>query len=73
MRFDEYTEKHGLAVSPVERFAGLVVEVGVPRGWEPFDSAVGVRVGLSHRPVHRRVWRQRRVDDASSPGRFGPC
>lgn len=28
MRFDEYTEKHGLAVSPVERFAGLVVEVG---------------------------------------------
>ncbi|MDV3218538.1 hypothetical protein [Mycobacterium avium] len=44
MRFDEYTEKHGLAVSPVERFAGLVVEVGVPRGWEPFDSAVGVRV-----------------------------
>lgn len=28
MRFDEYTEKHGLAVSSVERFAGLVVEVG---------------------------------------------
>lgn len=44
MRFDEYLEEHGVAVSPVDRFAGLVVRVGVPRGWEPFDSAVGARV-----------------------------
>ena len=44
MRFDVFTEKQSLAVSPVDRFAGLVVEVGVPRGWEPFDSAVGARV-----------------------------
>ncbi|BCO36858.1 hypothetical protein BMW24_011025 [Mycobacterium heckeshornense] len=44
MRFDEFTEKHGLAVSPVNRFAGFLVEVGVPKGWEPFDSAPGVRV-----------------------------
>lgn len=44
MRFDEFIEKHGVAVSPVDRFAGLVVEVGVPQGWEPFDSAVGARV-----------------------------
>ncbi|BBY08021.1 LpqN/LpqT family lipoprotein [Mycobacterium noviomagense] len=44
MRFDEYTEKHGLAVSPVDEFAGFIVEVGVPPGWEPFDSAPGVRV-----------------------------
>nr|WP_231986743.1 hypothetical protein [Mycobacterium sp. 852002-40037_SCH5390672] len=31
-------------MSPVDRFAGFVVEVGVPPGWEPFDSAVGARV-----------------------------
>jgi hypothetical protein len=37
-------EEHGLAVSPVDRFAGFFVEVGVPPGWEPFDSAIGVRV-----------------------------
>jgi hypothetical protein len=44
MRFDEYVEKHSLAVSPANRFAGFIVEVGVPPGWEPFDSAAGVRV-----------------------------
>jgi len=44
MRFDEFVNKHGLAVSPVDQFAGLVVQVGVPPGWEPFDSAPGVRV-----------------------------
>ncbi|GAB1815687.1 hypothetical protein MUNTM_47260 [Mycobacterium sp. MUNTM1] len=44
MRFDEFIEQRGLAVFPVDRFAGLVVGVGLPRGWEPFDSAVGVRV-----------------------------
>jgi hypothetical protein len=44
MRFDDFVKKHGLAVSPVNRFAGFIVEVGVPPGWEPFDSAAGVRV-----------------------------
>lgn len=44
MRFDEFVERHGLAVSPVNRFAGFIVEVGVPPGWEPFDSTVGLRV-----------------------------
>jgi hypothetical protein len=44
MRFDEFVESHGLAVSPVNRFDGFLVEVRVPPGWEPFDSAVGVRV-----------------------------
>jgi len=44
MRFDEFVNKRGLAVFPVDRFAGLVVQVGVPPGWEPFDSAPGVRV-----------------------------
>jgi len=44
MRFDEFVVQHGLAVSPVNRFAGFLVEVGVPPGWKPFESAVGVRV-----------------------------
>jgi len=44
MRFDEFVQKRGLVVSPVDRFAGLFVEVRVPPGWEPFDSAIGVRV-----------------------------
>jgi hypothetical protein len=44
MRFDEFVEKHAVPVSPVDRFAGLVVEIGVPPGWEPFDSAPGVHV-----------------------------
>jgi hypothetical protein len=44
MRFDEFTEKHGLAVFPVDRFDGFIVEVGVPPGWEPFDSAAGLKV-----------------------------
>ncbi|EUA54619.1 hypothetical protein I553_1328 [Mycobacterium xenopi 4042] len=46
MRFDEFTEKHGLVVSPVNRFAGFLVEVGAPKGWEPFDSAPGFVCGL---------------------------
>jgi hypothetical protein len=44
VRFDEFVEKCGVAVSPVDRFARFVVEVGVPQGWEPFDSAPGARV-----------------------------
>ncbi|ORV59441.1 hypothetical protein AWC03_12980 [Mycobacterium europaeum] len=44
MRFDEFVQKSGVSVSPVDRFVGFVVEVGVPPGWEPFDSAVGARV-----------------------------
>ncbi|WP_406817375.1 hypothetical protein [Mycobacterium sp. M23085] len=44
MRFDEFIDEQAVAVLPVDRFAGLVVEVAVPRGWEPFDSATGARV-----------------------------
>jgi len=44
MRFDEFAQEHSLVVSPVDRFAGFVIEVGVPPGWEPFESAVGARV-----------------------------
>ena len=42
MRFDEFLGQHGLRAVPVERFGGFVVEVGVPEGWYPFDSSVGV-------------------------------
>ena len=47
MQFDEFVKKHAVPVSPVDRFAGLTVEVGVPPGWEPFDSAPGIRVWVS--------------------------
>lgn len=44
MRFDEFTERYGIVAVPVDRFAGFVVETGVPPGWEPFDSEIGIRV-----------------------------
>ena len=44
MRFDEFVKERGVAVSPVDQFAGFKVEVGVPTGWEPLDSAPGMRV-----------------------------
>lgn len=44
MRFDEFVQESGLSVFPVDRFVGFVVEVGVPPGWEPLDSALGLRV-----------------------------
>jgi hypothetical protein len=44
MRFDEFVERAGVAVSPVDQFPRFVVKVGVPPGWEPFDSAPGMRV-----------------------------
>lgn len=46
MRFDEFVTGHGIAVVPVDQFDGLVVEVGVPPGWELVISAVGTRVGV---------------------------
>jgi len=44
VRFDEFVKKCGASVSPVDRFPGLLVEVGVPPGWEPLESATGLRV-----------------------------
>lgn len=52
MRFDEYAEKHGVSVLPVDRFAGLAVRVGVPSGWEAVDVATGVRVWVRRRDPH---------------------
>ncbi|OBJ32881.1 LpqN/LpqT family lipoprotein [Mycobacterium colombiense] len=46
MRFDEFVQESGVPVSPVDRFVGYVLDVGVPPGWEPFDSAVGARVWI---------------------------
>ncbi|MDT5002516.1 MAG: hypothetical protein QOK12_4621, partial [Mycobacterium sp.] len=37
MRFDDFVDKYGVVVSAVDQFAGFVVQVGVPPGWEPFD------------------------------------
>lgn len=44
MRFDEFIHASGISAVPVERFPGLVVEVGLPAGWYPFEGDVGVRV-----------------------------
>jgi hypothetical protein len=44
MRLDEFVRTRGVAVSPVDGFDGFEVQVGLPLGWEPFDSATGVQV-----------------------------
>lgn len=44
MRFDEFMAGYGVVMSPVDRFDGFAVDVGVPPDWEPFDSAVGIGV-----------------------------
>lgn len=46
MRFGEFVLEHELVVAPVERFAGLIVEVGMSPGWEPFDSAAGTHLWI---------------------------
>lgn len=35
MRFDEFIARDGVAVSPVDQFDGLAVDVGVPADWDP--------------------------------------
>lgn len=44
MRFDEFAQQRNLAITAVDRFDGFIVEVGVPQGWYPFDSATGMRI-----------------------------
>lgn len=44
MRFDEFVLERNIGITPVDRFEGLVVEVGVPPGWELFDSSPGMQV-----------------------------
>ncbi|ORV10950.1 LpqN/LpqT family lipoprotein [Mycobacterium celatum] len=74
MRFDEFAEKHSVAVFPVDKFAGYVVEVGIPPGWEPFDSAAGVRVWVCRTDPHitefcaNAVLTMHRVETALDPG-----
>ncbi|MDD7814689.1 LpqN/LpqT family lipoprotein [Mycobacterium sp. CSUR Q5927] len=46
MRFDEFVALNGVALSPVDRFDGFAVDVGVPPDWEPFDSAAGIGVWI---------------------------
>lgn len=43
-RFDEFVERGGIAVYAVDRLPQCLVEVGLPTGWERFDSATGVQV-----------------------------
>ena len=44
MRFEDFLDEHALVAIPANHFAGFLVEVGVPPGWEPFVAAVGLRV-----------------------------
>ena len=44
MRFDDFVAMNGIAVYPVDRYPGLVVQMEVPPGWEHFDSAPGLAV-----------------------------
>ena len=44
MRFEEFLDEHALAAIPADHFAGYLVEVGVPTGWGPLVSAIGLRV-----------------------------
>jgi hypothetical protein len=74
MRFDEFVEGHGVAVSPVDEFAGFVVEVGIPEDWDPFDSAPGMRVWIwrSDPRIHEfcanAVLTMHRVEAVLDPG-----
>lgn len=52
MRFDQFVQKSGVSVSPVDRLPGFMVQVGVPPEWDPFDSAVGVRVWVCRSDPH---------------------
>lgn len=44
MRFDEFLVRGGLTVTAVDRFAGFVVEVGLPTGWQEFREIPGMQV-----------------------------
>ena len=74
MRFDEFVARHGVVMVPVDRFAGLVAEVGVPAGWELVISDVGVRVWVcgDERPVGEfvanAVLTMHRVEAVLDPG-----
>lgn len=47
MRFDEFTAQRGVAVIPVDKFAGFIVQVEVPSGWELFAEASGMAVWIN--------------------------
>lgn len=74
MRFDEFVRETEIVVTPVERFAGFRVEVGIPAGWEPFDADVGVRIwACSNDPCietfcANAVLTMHRVESALDPG-----
>lgn len=48
MRFDEYALTRNIRISPVDRLDGLVIEVGLPPDWEPFESSPGMQVWFWH-------------------------
>lgn len=73
MRFDEFVERAGITVSPLDLFPGYVVEVGLPPSWELVNSAIGVRVWIHRTDPHidkfcaNAVLMMHRVDAALDP------
>ncbi|KAA0112352.1 hypothetical protein CIW47_00880 [Mycolicibacterium sp. P1-5] len=47
MRFDEFVAESGIAVLPGDQCPGCAIQVALPPGWVPFDSAPGVAVWVS--------------------------
>lgn len=46
MRFDEFIHESEFVVTPVDVFVDFIVEVGMQPGWEPFESAPGLRLWM---------------------------
>ena len=44
MRFDDYARARNIGIGPVDHVNGVVVEVGLPPEWEPFNSSPGMQV-----------------------------
>jgi len=42
--FDEFISENGIPITVADQFDGYAVDVALPPGWEPFESAPGTRV-----------------------------
>ncbi|MEZ0355735.1 LpqN/LpqT family lipoprotein [Mycobacterium sp. ENV421] len=44
MRFDEFVIQQAIEVIPVDQYPDCAVQVALPPGWEPYESAAGLAV-----------------------------
>ena len=74
MLLDDYLAARGASASPVDRFDGFAVEVGIPPDWEPVHSAPGLRVWVATGADDGAEFRSNavltihRIDAALAPG-----